>query len=108
VRAIENFLTLVEKQQKRSLPRARFLVLEELPRYVKVRIIINDELFIEVRYNAGNNRKSYVLVRNGKRLAGFDNLGGWHIHPKESPAKHRRVSEPPLEKVFTYFSHMVK
>ncbi|MEK7542029.1 MAG: hypothetical protein AAB533_04225 [Patescibacteria group bacterium] len=99
----KEFLAEMQKQRQRFFPEAPVIYLEELSFYVKTRIILSEDSFVEVRFNAHNARKSYALVRDGKRVAGFDNLGGWHIHPFGKPHTHRRISEPPLAHVFEYF-----
>lgn len=105
---IEKLLRDIEKQRKRFFPEAPLLVLEYLPFYVKVRIKLKQELCIEVRNNAKNERYSYVLVKDRKRIAGFDNLGGWHWHPVENPNLHRMVPKPSLLEVFECFSDIVR
>lgn len=104
---VDQFLLNVEKQRERFFPEAPLVVLEHFPFYGKVRINLDRDLFIEIRYNRNNQRSSYVLVENGKRVAGFDNLGGWHMHPKENPHAHRKVSVPTLDYIFVYFADMV-
>ena len=87
----------------RVFPDAHFIILENLPFYRKVRFLLKKKLFIEIRINTRNERMSYALVDNGKRIAGFDNLGSWHIHPFENPKLHRRTKAPSPRKVFAYF-----
>ena len=105
---IEKILQDIEKQCGLFFPDTKLVVLERLPFYIKIRIEFKKNLFIEVRYNANGRRWSYVLVKNGVRLAGFDNLDGWHIHPKENPLAHKKITAPTLEQVFIYFSQLVK
>jgi len=97
------FLIELQKQHRRFFPEAPVVYLEELPFYIKARIVLDEDYFIEVRFNARNGKKSYAVVRGGKRIAGFDNLDGWHIHPFGKPETHARVSEPSLADVFHYF-----
>lgn len=104
---VRQFLKSIEGQRHRFFPEARFIVVEELPFYIKARVIIADNLFIEVRYNAKNNRRSYVLVKNKKRVAGFDNLMQWHMHQKRKPLEHKKITEPSVEWVFKYFSGII-
>lgn len=97
------FLKEIEKQCQRFFPEAPVLYLEDLPFYIKARIVLSEECILEVRYNARNNKRSYALVRGGKRISGFDNLGGWHIHPFGDPEAHKSIAEPSLEDAFRYF-----
>lgn len=43
---------------------------------ISARIEIEKDLFIDLYYNAESERKDYSLIRNGKRILGWDNLGG--------------------------------
>lgn len=99
----KEFLTEMQKQRQRFFPEAPVIYLEELSFYVKARIILSENSFIECRFNAHNGKRGYTLVRDGKRIAGFDNLGGWHIHPFGKSDAHRRIREPSLADVFEYF-----
>ena len=98
------FLREIRSASARVWPNARFLSVEDLPFYHKLRIFLTQDLFVEIRANARNKRISYALVQNEKRIAGFDNLGAWHIHPFENPDAHRRVAAPSPKKVFAYFN----
>lgn len=101
---IEEFLAETRKQQQRFFPEAPLVYLDELPFYVKARVVLHENYFVELRFNARNGRKSYALVRGGRRIAGFDSLVGWHIHPFGKPETHTRISEPSLADAFRYFS----
>lgn len=105
---IEEAREEIKREQKRIFPDARLVILEEFHRYSKVRLIISDVIFIEIRINYGNQRKSFVLVKNGKRIAGFDNLGGWHMHPCGRADAHKKISRPFSHLVFNYFVKCLK
>lgn len=108
VTEIEKLLGNIKKQRGRFFPEAVFVVLERLPFYIKIRITFEENLFIEIRHNTAGGRRSYVLIRNGVRLVGFDNLDGWHMHPEENPSAHKKIIAPTLVQVFAHFSHLVK
>lgn len=57
-------------------------------------------MFIDIFYNPKNDRTDFALIHNTQRIFGYDNLGGWHRHPAESPESHISCDEPPLEQVF--------
>ena len=97
------FLRQIIAEQTRFFPGARLAIMERLPFYLKVRIGISKNQFIEIRANSRNRRQSFVLVDDGKRIAGFDNLNGWHAHPFENPSAHHKISPPSLLKIFRYF-----
>ncbi len=100
---LERLVHEIHSEAVRVWRDARFLILEDLPFYRKLRILLAENLFVEIRVNARNNRISYALVRSGKRIAGFDNLGAWHLHPFGNPDSHRKVPAPTPKKVFAYF-----
>lgn len=58
----------------------------------KGKILLRNELFVEVYFNEENQKTSFVLIKEGKRVFGVDNLGGWHIHPFENPVLHQPCS----------------
>ena len=105
---LQEFTDEIRKEAARIFPDARFIVLEDFPFYHKVRIVLDDNLVAEVRINSMNERISYALVRDAKRIAGFDNLGTWHIHPFEHPDAHRKIPAPTPQKVFKYFAKAIK
>jgi len=72
------------------------------------RIIIAQDLFVDIYYNAENERQDYALIRKGGRVCGYDNLSGWHYHPAENPEKHILCKEPSLESVFKKFKELAE
>jgi len=71
------------------------------------RIIIAQDLFVDVYYNAENERQDYALIRRDERVCGYDNLSGWHYHPPGNPEKHISCEEPYLENIFKKFKEIV-
>jgi hypothetical protein len=67
---------------------------------LKVRAIVNENIFVNVFYNASTRKYSYALIKDGKRIFGYDNLKGWHKHPFEDPNNHLKCDEPTLEDIF--------
>lgn len=62
---------------------------------------MGEDFFIEVYFNAENQRQSYALISKGQRAFGCDNLVGWHYHPPENPDQHNFCQiEPSLEEIF--------
>jgi len=57
---------------------------------VKVRVYLIKDAFIDIFYNAGNQKTSFALIENKKRIYGVDDALpiGWHIHPFENPQAH--------------------
>lgn len=65
---IEQLLKNVEIETLRFFPEAHVVILDQLPFYLKIRIILSEKLFIEIRSNTRNRRQSYALVKNGERI----------------------------------------
>ena len=64
-------------------------MLEYTPSLLKARLYVTSELFVQVYRNDGFNTTSLVLIQNGQRLYGRDQLGGvWHRHLHTSPDVH--------------------
>jgi hypothetical protein len=72
-----------------------------------IRIIIAQDLFVDVYYNAENGRQDYALIRGDERICGYDNLSGWHYHPLGNPERHISCKEPALENIFKEFREIV-
>ncbi|MBI2122037.1 MAG: hypothetical protein HYT98_02840 [Candidatus Sungbacteria bacterium] len=101
---IGNFREEITSEKERIFSDARLVILEELPFYLKMRIILDEQTFVEVRRNSGSRRESMVLVRDNKRIAGFDNLGGWHIHPCGLADTHRKIIKPSTRFIFEHLA----
>jgi hypothetical protein len=61
---------------------------------IKLRVELNRNRFIDVFFNSRNGRTDLAVVEGGQRVFGYDNLGGWHRHPFDSP-EDREVCMPP-------------
>lgn len=68
--------------------------------HLYVRITINEDTFIDIYFNTETGRKDFSLIYKNERIYGFDNLGGWHYHPYETPTQHISCPEPKIEDVF--------
>ena len=55
---------------------------------ISLRIGIESGGFIDAFYNERTDTTASALIRQGRRLYGADNTGGWHVHPFEDPALH--------------------
>jgi hypothetical protein len=64
---------------------------------VKLRVDLRENSFIDVFFNARNQRCDLTLIDRGERRLGYDNLGGWHRHPPEAPDRHEDCPQPDIE-----------
>lgn len=63
--------------------------LDETEHTVKYRLIIEEDLFVQIYSNVKNETAGYVLVNKGQRIYGRDAIEGkWHRHTFEDPLGH--------------------
>ena len=46
----------------------------------------------DVAYNEQAGTTAFALIRQGRRVFGADNPGGWHVHPLADPGQHVPLS----------------
>lgn len=72
----------------------RLDILEQTASLLKSRLHITPHLFVQVYRNDRFDTTNFVLVHNGQRLYGRDQLGGvWHRHPADAPQSHDRTAD---------------
>lgn len=57
----------------------------------KIKAVVNNDIFIDIFYNAETERCSFALIKNSERIFGVDNAKFWHIHPFEDPSTHKKI-----------------
>ena len=105
--ALSRFESQVEKSMHRWFRNAS-MISERRYNFIKIRIHINAITFIDVYHNAGNKRGSYALIRQGKRIFGYDNVKAWHRHPLGDSEKHEPCIKPRLSKVLGEMKRIVE
>ena len=71
----------------------------------KIRVVLANDAFIDVFYNAGSGKCSYALIQKNLRVFGADNAFiGWHLHPFGNPEQHVVCAEVSFEE----FLHQIK
>lgn len=61
---------------------------------ISLRVSISSGGFIDAFYNERTGTVALAFIREGQRVFGVDNTGGWHIHPFSDPARHDSLSTP--------------
>jgi len=56
--------------------------------FINIRLDIVTGGFIDVFYNEQTSTLAFALIRQGRRVFGADNTGGWHVHPFVDPEQH--------------------
>jgi hypothetical protein len=64
---------------------------------IKLRVDVDEHRFIDVFFNSRNQRVDLSVIQRGQRIFGYDNLGGWHRHPRGAPEQHEACAQPSLE-----------
>jgi hypothetical protein len=98
---MHQFLDDIDKSLKKNFSEYRIEFLLKTPKSLKARVYLDDNCFIALRYNARNNRIDVALIKNDRRIFGYDNLKQWHFHPYENPSNHIPCSPPSIEKIFS-------
>ncbi len=62
------------------------------PTSINLRIDVTTGGFIDAFYNEQTGTTAFALIRQGRRIFGIDNTGGWHVHPFADPARHNPLS----------------
>lgn len=90
---IDRWVSDLEREATRPYFR-RLDILERGRSLIKARLIISTDLFVQVYRNERYDSTNLVLIYNGQRLYGRDQLGGsWHRHSADTPADHDRSTE---------------
>jgi len=104
---LDNFLNRLQTEARRYWKDVPVIILNRRINFLKVRIAIEKRLFIDVHYNAMNERLSFALIFDGERVFGYDKVKTWHRHPFEDPSQHIPCGEPTLEQIFTELAKVI-
>lgn len=96
---LEVFIAKVESALKRQFVSYEIQVLFQTKKSFKANIYLQKKVFIAVPYNARNERMDFALIKNHKRIFGYDNLKQWHYHPYDDPSQHIPCDPPSIEKI---------
>jgi hypothetical protein len=56
--------------------------------WLRLRTYLIDESFVEAFFNEETQRTAFAWIKDGTRVLGADNTGGWHWHPLDAPEDH--------------------
>ncbi len=102
-----NFLIRLQAEARQHWKDVPVVVLNRRVNFLKARIAVERRLFIDVYYNAINERLSFALICEGERVLGYDKVKTWHRHPFEDPSQHIPCVEPALEQVFAEMAEVI-
>lgn len=61
--------------------------------WLRLRAYLVDGSFIDSFFNEATQKVAFARIKDGKRIFGADNTGGWHWHPFGAPEEHIRTGE---------------
>ncbi|MBI4746236.1 MAG: hypothetical protein HY786_06815 [Deltaproteobacteria bacterium] len=93
---------------KRDFPSAKVEVDERRGIVIEARAHINQHIFIEVYANGMTGKRSFALISEGNRIAGYDNYRFWHCHPHGATNEHLPCDEPQIDSVISDFKEILK
>ena len=102
--SLESFRNQLCNLVEEQFTDVKFVIDERRSTTLEIRIFFTPEIFMEAYVNGITGKKSFALVKNRKRIWGYDNYRHWHHHPIEKPDNHIPCSEPPLEKIVNELS----
>ena len=97
---LDNFLIRLRAEARQRWKDVAVVVLNRRVNFLKARIAIEKRLFVDVHYNAMNERLNFALISEGERVFDYDKVKTWHRHPFEDPSRHVPCVEPALEQIF--------
>lgn len=91
---IEDFLQELGNLKNELFPEAVIEVVYKRIDKASIRVELSHALLIDIYVNIKTARYDFSLIKDNKRIFGYDNLGGWHCHPLNNPGEHIRCNEP--------------
>lgn len=105
---VEAFLSQLRASLEKNFAEYRIEPIFKTPKSLKANVYLGNDLFIAVRYNARNERTDFALIRNDKRIFGYDNLKKWHYHPFEEPENHIPCEKPSIARIISEVQKIAK
>lgn len=86
---IKKVITEIEETSLKYHYIKKIIRIDETKHTVKYRLIIEEDLFVQVYVNIENDTFGFVLINKGQRIYGRDAIEGkWHRHTLEDPLYH--------------------
>jgi hypothetical protein len=104
---LDAFLSEIETNTKRFFPQSKHVVVKERLNFLKLRIKLRERMFLDIYFNAENDRKDFALIHKENRIFGYDNLKEWHCHPFDDPKRHIKCENPKIEQIFREIARIV-
>jgi len=92
-----NVNQILNTLQKEAQARSYFIcldIIEQTTNLIKARLHITTAFFVQIYRNDLFDTTNFVLIYNGQRIYGRDQLAGnWHLHTASSPSAHDTSEE---------------
>lgn len=86
---IKKVISEIEKTSLKFPFIKKLVKIDETKHTVKYRLVIEEDLFVQVYINIENDTFGFVLINKGQRIYGRDAVEGkWHRHTFENPFGH--------------------
>jgi hypothetical protein len=108
VLTVQEFLIEFDAALQKYFSSHEMQVFLNTPKSFKANVLLNEGIFIAVRYNARNERTDFALIKNKQRIFGYNNLKDWHYHPYENPSEHIPCEKPTIDKVLLEMKKVVE
>lgn len=92
--SVEDILQELSRLKYELLPESEIEIVYKRIDRVSIRVVLSPILFIDIYANVKNGRYDFSLIKDNKRIFGYDNLKGWHLHPLNVPDDHFKCEEP--------------
>ncbi len=71
---------------------------------IKGRVLLENNFFLQVYFNARTKTTAFALIIEEKRKWGidFDSIRGWHLHPVENPDDHLVIEPKTIKEIIAH------
>lgn len=106
---IDSILKEVAEVQSSSCLIAQMEILEHEKTFLKVRLFLKEELYVQIYRNDEYNTTNFVLILYDERIYARDEIrGSWHRHPENNPHLHDTTQKGKSSVNFKEFFEEVK
>ena len=73
---------------------------------IKGRVLLENNFFLQVYFNARTQTTAFALIEEGKRRWGidFDSIRGWHLHPVQNPDDHLIIEPKTIKEIIAHLA----
>lgn len=106
--SVEAFESRLRSAIASHLPEAQTHLAVQRAIVLQGRVVVDDDIFLHVYFNALTSKTIYALIYRGQRVMGYDNYRFWHFHPFGAPDDHIPCDEPDVNDVLAAVSAAIQ